>query len=141
MHGNLTGAYDIPNVAVRNQVVVTNKTPTGLNRGFGGPQVYFALERLMQRIAVELELDPLDVIRRNLVPADGFPYRTATGALLDSGDYQEAIARGVQAGALEELKARRDVARAEGKLYEMGMRRLLAQRLEHGLYHDRIDSG
>ena len=120
MHGNLTGAYDIPNVAVRNRVVVTNKTPTGLNRGFGGPQVYFALERLMQRIAVELKLDPLDVIKRNLVPADRFPYRTATGALLDSGDYQEAIARGVEGGALEELKARRKAARAEGKLYGIG---------------------
>jgi 2-furoyl-CoA dehydrogenase large subunit len=120
MHGNLTGAYDIANVAVRNRVVVTNKTPTGLNRGFGGPQVYFALERLMQRIAVELKLDPLDVIKRNLVPADMFPYRTATGALLDSGDYQEAIARGVRGGALEELKARRDLARAEGRLYGIG---------------------
>ncbi|HMH98231.1 MAG TPA: xanthine dehydrogenase family protein molybdopterin-binding subunit, partial [Bradyrhizobium sp.] len=120
MHGNLTGAYDIANVAVRNRVVVTNKTPTGLNRGFGGPQVYFALERLMQRIAVELKLDPLDVIKRNLVPADLFPYRTATGALLDSGDYQEAIARGVRGGALEELKARRDLARAEGRLYGIG---------------------
>ena len=120
MHGNLAGAYDIPNVAVRNRVVVTNKTPTGLNRGFGGPQVYFALERLMQCIAVELKLDPLDVIKRNLVPADRFPYRTATGALLDSGDYQEAIARGVEAGALKELKARRDAARAEGKLYGIG---------------------
>ncbi len=120
MHGNLTGAYDIANVAVRNRVVVTNKTPTGLNRGFGGPQVYFALERLMQRIAIELKLDPLDVIRRNLVPADRFPYRTATGALLDSGDYQEAIARGVEGGALEELKARRDAARAEGRLYGIG---------------------
>jgi 2-furoyl-CoA dehydrogenase large subunit len=120
MHGNLTGAYDIPNLAVRNRVVVTNKTPTGLNRGFGGPQVYFALERLMQRIAVELKLDPLDVITRNLVPADMFPYRTAAGALLDSGDYQQAIARGVKEGALEELKARRDVARAEGRLYGIG---------------------
>ena len=80
MHGNLTGAYDIRHLAVRNRVVVTNKTPTGLNRGFGGPQVYFALERLVQRIAVELGLDPLDVIRRNLIPADGFPYRTASGA-------------------------------------------------------------
>ncbi len=120
MHGNLTGAYDVANVAVRNRVVVTNKTPTGLNRGFGGPQVYFALERLMQRIAIELKLDPLDVIKRNLVPADMFPYRTATGALLDSGDYQEAIARGVRGGALEELKARRDLARAEGRLYGIG---------------------
>jgi 2-furoyl-CoA dehydrogenase large subunit len=120
MHGNLTGAYDIRNVAVRNRVVVTNKTPTGLNRGFGGPQVYFALERLVHRIAIQLGLDPLDVIRRNLVPADAFPYRTATGALLDSGDYQEAIARGVKDGALGELKARRDAARAEGRLYGIG---------------------
>ncbi|WP_039800516.1 molybdopterin cofactor-binding domain-containing protein [Bradyrhizobium sp. WSM4349] len=120
MHGNLTGAYDVRHVAVRNRVVVTNKTPTGLNRGFGGPQVYFALERLVQRIAVELNLDPLDVIKRNLVPADAFPYRTATGALLDSGDYQEAIARGTAGGALDKLKARRDAARAEGRLYGIG---------------------
>jgi 2-furoyl-CoA dehydrogenase large subunit len=120
MHGNLTGAYDIRHMKVRNRVVVTNKTPTGLNRGFGGPQVYFALERLVQRIAFELKLDPLDVITRNLVPADAFPYRTASGALLDSGNYQEAVRRAVQEGALAELKARRDAARAEGRLYGIG---------------------
>jgi 2-furoyl-CoA dehydrogenase large subunit len=120
MHGNLTGAYDIRHVAVRNRVVVTNKTPTGLNRGFGGPQVYFALERLMQRIAVELNLDPVDVISRNIVAANAFPYRTATGALLDSGDYQQALARAVGEGGLAELRARRDKARAEGHLYGIG---------------------
>ena len=120
MHGNLTGAYDIRHVAVRNRVVVTNKTPTGLNRGFGGPQIYFALERLLHRIAIELGLDPLDVIRLNLVPADAFPYRTATGALLDSGNYQEALIRGVRDGRLAELKERRDQARAEGRLYGIG---------------------
>ncbi|SHH82812.1 xanthine dehydrogenase family protein molybdopterin-binding subunit [Bradyrhizobium erythrophlei] len=120
MHGNLTGAYDIRHLAVRNRVVVTNKTPTGLNRGFGGPQVYFALERLVHRIAVELGLDPLDVIRRNLVAADAFPYRTASGALLDSGNYQEAIRSGVNEGALEDLKSRRDAARAQGRLYGIG---------------------
>ena len=120
MHGNLTGAYDIRHLAVRNRVVVTNKTPTGLNRGFGGPQVYFALERLVQRIAIELGLDPLDVIVRNLVSAEAFPYRTASGALLDSGNYQEAIRRGVDEGALTELKSRRDAARAQGRLYGIG---------------------
>ena len=120
MHGNLTGAYDIRHLKIRNRVVVTNKTPTGLNRGFGGPQVYFALERLVQRIALELGLDPLDVITRNLVPADAFPYRTASGALLDSGNYQEGIRRAVQEGALAELKSRRDAARAEGRLYGIG---------------------
>jgi 2-furoyl-CoA dehydrogenase large subunit len=120
MHGNLTGAYDIAHVAVRNRVVVTNKTPTGLNRGFGGPQVYFALERLVHRIAVELKLDPLAIIERNLIPADAFPYRTAPGALLDSGDYQQALARGVREGGLAELMQRRDAARAEGRIYGIG---------------------
>jgi 2-furoyl-CoA dehydrogenase large subunit len=120
MHGNMTGAYDIPNVKIRNRVVVTNKTPTGLNRGFGGPQVYFALERLVQRIAISLGLDPLDVIKRNLIDAGAFPYRTATGALLDSGNYQEAVARAVAQGRLAELKARRDEARAQGRLYGIG---------------------
>ena len=120
MHGNMTGAYDIANVAIRNRVVLTNKTPTGLNRGFGGPQIYFALERLMDTIARQLGLDRLDVIRRNLVPADAFPYRTATGALLDSGDYAAAMARAVDEGGLAELYARRDTARAEGRRYGIG---------------------
>lgn len=120
MHGNLTGAYDIRHVRVRNRVVVTNKCPTGLNRGFGGPQVYFALERLMQRIAVELGLDPLAVIRRNLVPTGAFPYRTAPGALLDSGDYAGTLEAGIAEGGLATLLARRDAARAEGRLYGIG---------------------
>jgi 2-furoyl-CoA dehydrogenase large subunit len=121
MHGNLTGAYDIGHVKIRNRVVVTNKTPTGLNRGFGGPQVYFALERLVQRIAIGLGLEPLDVIRRNLVPANAFPYRTATGALLDSGNYQDAVRRAVEEGKLAELETLRAQARSQGRLYGIGL--------------------
>jgi 2-furoyl-CoA dehydrogenase large subunit len=120
MHGNLTGAYDIRHVTVRNRVVVTNKTPTGLNRGFGGPQMYYALERLMQRVAVELELDPIDVIRRNLVPTKAFPYRTATGALLDSGDYSHALDVALTDGGFAELKKHRDAARGQGRIYGIG---------------------
>ena len=120
MHGNLTGAYDIRHVKVRNRVVVTNKTPTGLNRGFGGPQMYFALERLMQRIACELNLDPVDVIRRNLVPSSAFPYRAATGGLLDSGNYAEALAKALSEGGFDDLRARRARARADGRIYGIG---------------------
>src|SRR4051794_29976060 len=105
---------------VRNRVVVTNKTPAGLVRGFGGPQVYFALERLMQRIAVELELDPLEVYRRNFVGAHAFPYRAAAGALLDSGDYSAALDRALAEGGFRELTQRRAAARAEGRLYGIG---------------------
>ena len=120
MHGNLTGAYAIQNLLVRNRVVLTNKTPTGLNRGFGGPQLYFALERLMHHIAVELKLDPLEVIRRNLIPAGAFPYEAAAGAILDSGDYPAAVEQAVREGGLADLLGRRDVARSEGRLYGVG---------------------
>ncbi|MBV8592453.1 MAG: molybdopterin-dependent oxidoreductase [Acetobacteraceae bacterium] len=120
MHGNLTGAYHIRHVRVCNRVVLTNKTPSGLVRGFGGPQVYYALERLMQRIAVELGRDALDVIRRNLIPLSAFPYRTATGALYDSGDYPRALDVAAQEGGLAELKRRREEARAAGRLYGIG---------------------
>ena len=120
MHGHMTGPYAIEHLAVRNRVVLTNKTPTGLNRGFGGPQVYFALERLMQRIAITLDLDPLAVIERNLVKAECFPYRCAAGSILDSGDYQQAVANAAGNGRLDELRRRRDGARAEGRLYGIG---------------------
>ncbi len=120
MHGNMTGAYAIPNLAIRNRVVLTNKAPTGLNRGFGGPQVYFALERLVQRIALTLGLDPVTVIRRNLVPAAAMPYRTASGALLDSGEYEAAMDAALRDGRHDELLRRRDAARAEGRLYGIG---------------------
>ena len=121
MHGNMTGAYAIRNVAIHNRVVLTNKTPTGLNRGFGGPQVYFPLERLMQKIAITLGLDPVQVIRRNLVPDGAFPYRTATGALLDSGEYVTAMDRALIEGGYAELLDRRAEARAEGRLYGIGL--------------------
>jgi len=121
MHGNLTGAYDIRHVSVRNRVVLTNKTPTGLNRGFGGPQMYYALERLMQRIAVELKLDPVDVIRKNLVPSKAFPYRTATGATLDSGDYAKALETALAQGGFAELRERQQAARAQGRIYGIGL--------------------
>jgi 2-furoyl-CoA dehydrogenase large subunit len=120
MHGAVTGAYDIENVEVTNRVVLTNKMPASLIRGFGGPQLYLALERLMAHIAVELKLDPLDVIRRNLIPARKFPYRTAAGALYDSGDYLAAVEKTIGEGRLADLKRRRDEARAAGRKYGIG---------------------
>jgi 2-furoyl-CoA dehydrogenase large subunit len=120
MHGAVTGAYAIPNVDVVNRIVLTNKMPASLIRGFGGPQLYLAIERLMHRVAVELGLDPLDVIRRNLVPTSSFPYRAAAGALYDSGDYARAVETTVGDGRLDDLKRRRDAARKAGKLYGIG---------------------
>lgn len=119
-HGIMTGAYDVRNMSITNHVVMTNKTPSGMVRGFGGPQIYYGIERLMQRVAAELNLEPLEVMRRNFVPADAFPYRAAAGALIDSGNYQKAMEILVRDGRLDELKRRRDEMRAEGRLYGIG---------------------
>ncbi len=120
MQGATTGAYDIRNLAINNRVVLTNKMPAALIRGFGGPQLYQALERLMHTIAVELKLDPLDVIRRNLIKTEQMPYRTAAGALYDSGDYAKAISIAIGDGRLDDLIQRRDAARKAGKSYGIG---------------------
>jgi 2-furoyl-CoA dehydrogenase large subunit len=74
----------------------------------------------VQRIAVELNLDHLDVIKRNLIPAAKFPYKTAAGSLYDSGDYLRAVTTAVGGGRLEELKKRREAARAAGRHYGIG---------------------
>ena len=120
-HGIMTGAYAVKDMSITNKLVMTNKTPSGMVRGFGGPQIYFGLERLMHRVAVELGLDPLDVIRKNLIPAGSFPYLAPAGALIDSGDYQTAIAIAERDGGLAELRRRREQARAEGRLYGMDL--------------------
>jgi 2-furoyl-CoA dehydrogenase large subunit len=120
MHGLSTNCYRIGHCQVINNIMITNKCPTGAVRGFGGPQLYFAIERMMHKVAVELGLDPLEVIRRNLVPAGSFPYRAPAGALLDSGDYQRTIDETLADGGLAALKQHRDEARAEGRLYGIG---------------------
>lgn len=121
MHGALTGAYDITHMAVRNRVVLTNKTPTGLVRGFGGPQVYYALERLMDQIAALRGEDPIALRRRHFVRPEQFPYTAAAGAVLDSGDYH-TLADMTQAAALKHgLWERQAAARAAGRLYGIGV--------------------
>ncbi len=120
MHGASTGAYDIKNLSVSNTIVLTNKAPAGLIRGFGGPQLYLALERLIQRISVELGIDHIEIIRRNLIPGGVFPYKAAAGALYDSGDYPKAVEIALGSGRYDALVRRRNEARASGRHYGIG---------------------
>ena len=114
MHGSLTGAYAVRHVAARNRVVHTNRCPTGLNRGFGGPQLYLALERIMARGAARLSLDPAEVARRNLIPSEAFPYRTPSGGLYDSGDYAACLDDALEAADYEAQRRRQADRRAGG---------------------------
>ncbi len=119
--GNITGAYRIPAVEIRARAVVTNKAPTGLNRGFGGQQLYFGLERLMDEIAATTGADPAELRRRNFVPRDAFPYATPTGGLYDSGDYEAALDRALDLAGYAEARQAQQKAREQGRLAGIGV--------------------
>lgn len=120
MHGTTSNGYKVKHLDVKMNIVATNKCPSGAVRGFGGPQLYFATERLMHKLARKLGRDPLEITRLNLLPADCFPYLAPAGSLYDSGNFQRCIDEGVEQGDLAALKRRRDEVRARGGYYGIG---------------------
>jgi 2-furoyl-CoA dehydrogenase large subunit len=120
MHAASNGCYRVQHIAVDNELVVTNRTPVGLNRGYGGPQFYFALERIMDIAARGLDIDPAELRRRNFVPGGAFPYRAPAGAVFDAGDYEAALSELLRIADYEGLRRRREEARRNGKLYGIG---------------------
>lgn len=120
MHSTSSGAYRVRNLAVDNTLVVTNRMPVGLNRGYGGPQFYFALERIMEIAARGLGIDAAEIRRKNLVRKDEFPYDSPAGSILDSGDYQACLDEVLQIADYPALIARREAAAKSGKLFGVG---------------------
>lgn len=120
MHSTSSGAYRVKNLAIENTLVVTNRMPAGLNRGYGGPQFYFALERIMEIAARGLGIDAAELRRRNLVKKDEFPYASPAGSVLDSGDYEACLAEVLRIAEYPALLARREAARKNGRLFGIG---------------------
>jgi 2-furoyl-CoA dehydrogenase large subunit len=120
-HANSTGAYDIPNLAIDAYAVMTNKSPTGLIRGYGGQELYFPLERIMQLVAKELNMDHADVIRKNLIRKEQFPYTTASGGIYDSGDYENSFELALKTGQYEAFRKKQEEARQNGKILGVGL--------------------
>ncbi|NNE73890.1 MAG: xanthine dehydrogenase family protein molybdopterin-binding subunit [Acidimicrobiales bacterium] len=110
----IQGVYTIPKLRYDAKAVVTNTTPTGAYRGAGRPEATQLLERLLDLAADEMNVDPADLRRKNLIPADAFPITTHGGANYDSGEYVAALDKALEAAdypaMLAEQKARRDSA-------------------------------
>jgi carbon-monoxide dehydrogenase large subunit len=119
MERMISGLYAIPAIHLRVEAALSNTVPINVYRGVGRLECVYTVERLVERAARETGRDPAALRRENLVRA--FPYRTATGAIYDSGDYvarlDEAIERGDAAG----LGARRAEANLRGKLRGIGL--------------------
>ncbi|HMJ33508.1 MAG TPA: xanthine dehydrogenase family protein molybdopterin-binding subunit [Baekduia sp.] len=116
-----TGPYDVPDGFVERRVVLTNKTPIGAYRGYGQPEVNFARERLMDRLARRLGIDPLALRLQNMIAPEDLPYANAGGAIYDSGDYRQALQMAADAIGYEELRARGSGPREDGRLVGVGL--------------------
>ena len=117
----LAGCYAIAAAEVEVVGVCTNKVPTGPYRGAGRPEAALAIERLADLAADELQLDRVDIRRRNAIPATQFPYATPLGLTYDSGDYVGALEAALDLAGWDALLEERDRLRAAGRLAGVGL--------------------
>ena len=124
---NFLGPYELPTMSLDVKMALTNMTPVTPVRGAGRPQGTFAMERLMDRIARELNIDKVEVRRRNLIPTEAMPYdtqiKTRDGATMtyDSGNYPAALDAALERSGYNDFRARQAKARAEGRYLGIGI--------------------
>jgi aerobic carbon-monoxide dehydrogenase large subunit len=120
----VTGSYDLPAAHVVTDGAYTNKAPGGVayRCSFRVTEASYLIERLVQSAAYELELDPAELRRRNFIKPDQFPYRSATGFVYDSGDYERALEVALeQLGYAEMREEQRRAREEEGRLLGIGI--------------------
>lgn len=115
----LFAAYDLDALRVRARGLSSHRCPVGACRGVGTNTAVFATERMMDVVAADLGLDPLDVRRRNAL--GGLPRTTPSGRSLDSGDYQGLLDLLERTAAYRELRDEQAAARAAGRLLGVGL--------------------
>src|SRR5918996_4986938 len=115
------GAYRWRNVRVDFTQVCTNKSPCGPNRGYSRMQHLWFTERVMDIVAGELGLDPVEVRKRNYVRADEMPYETPNGCVYDSGDYARGLDEVLALIGYDRIEERRRDAESRGKLLGVGI--------------------
>jgi len=121
-YGNmLSGSYEIPAIDCRVIGAFTNTAPIDAYRGAGRPQATYVVERGMDLSARELDLDPVEIRRRNLIGADDFPFETAAGATYDSGEYERAMERALETADYDPLRERQRRLRDEGRYLGVGI--------------------
>jgi aerobic carbon-monoxide dehydrogenase large subunit len=115
------GIYKFPAYRFECDGVFTTKTPTDAYRGAGRPEATFAIERIMDELAVELGMDPIDLRRKNWIKAEEFPFTTAAGLQYDSGDYDAATAEAMRLFGYDELRAEQQRRRESNDPVQLGI--------------------
>jgi len=130
----LAGNYATPAIYVEVKGVFTNTAPVDAYRGAGRPEACYVVERLVDRAAREMRLDPVALRRRNFIPNDAYPYTTPVALTYDSGDYFKTLDMAVKAADYASFEQRRKGAAKRGKLRGIGISTYIEVR--HGTLGD-----
>lgn len=117
----LSGCYKIPAIAMKCTEVFTNKMATDAYRGAGRPEATYLIERVMDCVAQELNMDPVELRRKNFPQPEEFPFATATGLFYDSGDYEKALTKALEIADYAKLREEQQAARAAGRVMGIGV--------------------
>ena len=117
----MPGLYRFKNISADVVGVFTNCMPTDAYRGAGRPEATHGIERMVDILAAELKMDPVELRLKNFVRVNEFPFPTATGLCYDSGDYEKPLLKALDQVGYTDLRAEQAAARAEGKLMGIGI--------------------
>ncbi|MFB6300833.1 MAG: xanthine dehydrogenase family protein molybdopterin-binding subunit [Halobacteriales archaeon] len=112
----LAGQYAMPALYCHTHAVYTNTAPVHSYRGAGRPEAVYVIERLIDKAADHLDIDPVTIRRRNQLHPDQFPHETPTGAVYDSGDYEKALDAALEAAEYDDLRESQ-ISRRDGGEY------------------------
>jgi carbon-monoxide dehydrogenase large subunit len=131
-----TGVYDISTVHVVADAVFTNTTPMVPYRGAGRPEAAYLIERLMDEAALQIGMDPIELRRRNFIRPEQMPYHTQTHYVYDSGEFERAMAKGLEVADWAGFAARKAQSEKAGKLRGRGLAYFIE---EAGIFNERMD--
>ncbi len=115
------GQYTTPAIYANVIAVFTNTTPVDALRGAGRPEATYLIERVIDKAANELGIDPAELRRNNMIPADAFPYDTPVALQYESGNYEQALDLVMKSADYAGFAARRDAAKTRGMLRGIGI--------------------
>ncbi|HEU4343489.1 MAG TPA: glyceraldehyde dehydrogenase subunit alpha [Candidatus Binatia bacterium] len=117
----LSGCYKIPAISIELTAVFTNKMSTDAYRGAGRPEATYVIERMIDRVAQELRIDPVKVRKKNFPKPAEFPFETATGLAYDSGNYELALNKALKIAGYEKLRRDQRKLRSQGRYLGIGL--------------------
>jgi len=115
------GAYKWKGISARTIGILTNRVPTDPYRGAGRPEATHLVERMVDLVAGELKMDPVEVRRKNFIQPSEFPFTQNFGLVVDSGDYEKALDRALEMAGYADLRRKQADMRKQGRYLGIGV--------------------